>query len=455
MTSTTSEYPLEQRVAAYIADNSLLPPGARIVVGLSGGADSVALLSVLHALGYDCLAAHCNFHLRGDESQRDMRHAQAVADSLNVDISVKNFNTARYAALTGISIEMAARQQRYEWFTDLLEREHAAAIAVAHHRNDQIETFFLNMLRGSGLRGLAAMAPRNGHVIRPMLDITRTEIEEYLTARGLSYVTDSTNADSEFRRNRLRNKVIPEFTRHFPEMPDAALETIKNIRSNLALYDYAVQRLTDEFTADNATRIDIAAMQRIVPQNVAKTLLYEILRPRGFNASQAADILRAQSGATFQAGAYVASLGHGVLEISSALNGGYHPAEVPVSLLASVTEPIHIEVTRHHISEFRPERDPSTIYLDARVLEADRRSGDMPRFVLRPWRVADRMSPYGLDGTKLVSDIYAEAHLSATDKKRRWLLVRNNTILWAVGLRASSHFPVTPRTRTYLRLRLL
>ena len=200
---------LTEKVKDAIERQGLLRPQGRVVVAVSGGADSVALLSVLLELGYDCLAAHCNFGLRGAESVRDMRHVESLADRLGVDLCVRDFDVAARRADTGESVEMACRELRYEWFYELVDRERAQAIAVGHHAEDQLETLFLNLLRGTGITGLRGMRPRNGHVVRPMLECTRAEIEDYLHTRGLDWVTDSTNASDDFTRNRLRNRLLP------------------------------------------------------------------------------------------------------------------------------------------------------------------------------------------------------------------------------------------------------
>ena len=192
-------------IRTYIEKHRLLrDDGSPILVGLSGGADSVALLSVLVRLGYPCIAAHCNFHLRGEESMRDEAFAWQFAEKLSIPFLKIDFDTRKYASGHHVSIEMAARDLRYAWFEEQRKREGAQAIAVAHHRDDSVETVVMNLVRGSGLRGLTGIRPKNGYVVRPLLCVSRKEIEAWLAKEGLAFVSDSTNFSTEYTRNFIR-----------------------------------------------------------------------------------------------------------------------------------------------------------------------------------------------------------------------------------------------------------
>ena len=450
---TTREF--EHTGATAISQGHLLTDdGASVIAGLSCGADSVALVAVLTALGYNIMAAHCNFHLRGAESNRDRDHAAQVADRLGIDLFIRDFNVPERMSAAGESMEMAARALRYEWFTNLLEHERAQAVAVGHHREDQAETFLLNALRGTGIAGLAAMAPRSGYIIRPLLGVSRADIEGYLKARGLSFVNDSSNASDEFLRNSLRNRVLPAMEERFTDPSARLLSTTRQVRDNLELYTWAVDRLAGEFMDRDANVIDIAAMQAQMPAAAARTLLFEMLRPLGFNMTHATNIMSAGSG-VFTAGNTVAELLGGRLRLQAATqkaSAGLDAHEV--SLKRDITEPLHITVREMSVAAFHPERDPRIMYLDANALDGVR------HFVLRHPRRGDRMQPYGMDGTRLISDILTEARLTPSQKRAAWLLTAvdedgGETVLWVVGRRASAHFPVTPATRRFLTLRLI
>lgn len=427
-----------------------VPSGSRVIVAVSGGADSVALLAALSVSGYDCVAAHCNFHLRGAESQRDMRFVQRLAAALGVDLSITHFDVAAETAATGQSVEMACRKLRYDWFVDLLERTRARAVAVGHHREDQAETFFLNLLRGTGIAGLTGMSARNGLVVRPMLQMSRPDIERYLEERGLGFVTDSTNALNDFRRNRIRNVVLPHLDDNFPGATDAVLATMSHLTDNQALYSYAVDVLGAGYSDRDGARIDVRRMAQELPAPVARMLLFEMLKSKGFNITQVGNILAAGSGTVrFDTGAYRAELSRGVLGIAAASEAVLPVGEVRVSLRQPVVSPVHIEISEHHVTEFDPVRDPDVLYLDIRALDGD------PVFTLRHWRRGDAMRLFGKTADKRMSDIFANARYSASQKRSTWLLTRNGTILWALGLRQSGHFTVTPTTRRFLKLRFL
>lgn len=432
-------------MAEAIRRHSLLEPGRPVVVAVSGGADSVALLAALISLGYECVAAHCNFHLRGEESNRDMRSVQALCSSLGADLYVRDCDVDSRRRATGESVEMACREIRYAWFAELLDRLRAQAIAVGHHRQDNAETFFLNLLRGSGIAGLSAMRPRNGYVVRPMLDLSRSDIEAYLRTRGIDYVVDSTNLESVYSRNRLRNIVLPCIEQQFPGALSGILASIAHLAENKDFYDACMAERSARYF--DGTHLQLAALIAAEPH--ARLILFETLKPLGFNMSQVDDMIASasRSGLAFKAGANELRLDRGVLTLAA---GASRPSagEWPVSLNRDILQPVHVLVSEHRIEEFKPERDSRVAYFDAEMLSGD------PAFALRHWRKGDRMAPYGMKGTKLLSDIFAQAKLDARAKEQAWFLTRNGQIIWALGLRAGAPFSLTPSTRRYLRLEL-
>lgn len=439
------------KVTNFIDRHRLLSPGDTVVVGCSGGADSVALLCVLHAQGYRCVAAHCNYHLRGEESNRDMRHVEALAGRLGVDLCVRDFDVDARRASTGESLEMACRELRYAWFEELADRERAAAVAVAHHREDQAETFFLNLLRGTGLRGLGGMAPRRGRVVRPLLDCTRAEIESYIHALGESWVDDSTNAGFDFARNRLRHRLLPLLDELRPGAVEYVVAAMERLREAESFAADAARAAVERHTAPDGST-DLRALAR---EPHAAYVLYEYLRGEGYRRPQTDDMLRAAAGggaAEFRGGSgtHRRAVDHGMLRPATADTSAMQgDAAIDIDIARGVVSPVRIVVSRHPVADFRPERDPSVMYLDASALDGS------PCWQLRHRRRGDRMRPFGMKGTRLVSDIYAQARLSEADKRAAWLLTRDGEIIWAPGLRASAHFAVGPGTRQYLRLQII
>lgn len=428
-----------------IERHKLLSGDAVVIVALSGGADSVALLSALTALGYRCIAAHCNFKLRGEESERDQCHAADIARRLGAEFAVTDFNTTDHASAHGISIEMAARELRYRWFEEIRQQYSAEAIAVAHHRDDNIETFFLNLLRGTGIAGLTAMSPRRGYIIRPMLDTSRADVLDYLRSRNLNYVTDSTNADCDYKRNRLRNIVLPILRDQFPDADEAIAHTISCLQSNETIYQEAVAEAKRKYV--NGSTISLTALIDKCP--AASTMLFEMLRPYGFNASQAADMANSadNTGSRFISPTHTATINRGELLIRP-IDSMEQPNEYIISLDHDIAKPIDIKITRFdNTTETRLlKTESNSILLDAAVLDGN------PIFKLRKWQQGDRMAPFGMHGTKKISDIFSNARLSLHAKQSTWILTRNDEILWVVGLRASRHFSITDKTAKIIRL---
>lgn len=420
-----------------IKRNNLLRDDDVIIVTLSGGADSVALLSALVGLGYKCIAAHCNFHLRGDESNRDCKHAQAIAAHFNVRCIVNDFDVPKYEREHKISTEMACRELRYGWFEQLRHNLNADVIAVAHHKDDNIETFFLNLMRGTGIAGLSGMSPRNGYIIRPMLDCSRKEIEQYLHEQNLDFVTDSTNCQNDFLRNRLRNIIIPTIVTQFPGAKEAISSTISMLARNEAIYRQYIDNSNYRYRHGDTIEIDMLVKN----EKQAETVLFEMLRPLGFNYTHAHDIIATShlSGRRFYAHNNIATLSRGKLILSTSNNTP--DEEYTIDLTTSISYPIelNISITKHNGEPIKP-ISANTIVLDASVIDGN------PRFTLRHWRKGDRISPYGMYGTKKLSDIFSDAKLSLTEKPQIWLLTRNDEILWIVGMRTSRHYPVTDNT---------
>ncbi|MCM1110768.1 MAG: tRNA lysidine(34) synthetase TilS [Clostridium sp.] len=424
----------ERKVAETITRYRLAEPGMRIGVALSGGADSVALLAAMTALGYDTTALNCNFALRGAESDRDTAFARETARRLGCRFLTVAFDTRARAEQTGESLEMACRELRYRWFAETAAVERLDRVAIGHHRQDRIETFMLNALRGSGLHGLSSMRPRRGIFVRPLIGVTREEIREYLRLRGLDWVEDSSNNSDEFRRNRLRNDILPRIEAAFPGAVDRLSATIGHLESQDRLLAELVGGRMARYVDDSGGRIDVAALAASEP--MARELLSEYMRrcDGGLSDNQIAGILRSASGSGLRFGGW--ELDRGVLSRREDGDADDGPTAATVTDLAGSP----IEVTRLGRDRFSPRRDPSEAWFDASVMEGE------PRWEYRPWRRGDRMRPFGMRCSRLVSDIFVDAKLSARDKRQIRLLVRDGRVVWIPGVKNSAEFPVTADT---------
>lgn len=416
----------ETEVKRFIDAHLCISPDAgKVIVALSGGADSVALLAVMTALGYDCVAAHCNFGLRGAESERDMAHAEAVAKKLDAVFESVCFDVPARCAASGESVEMACRELRYAWFDRLKAKYSAQALLTGHHRGDNVETMFLNLLRGTGLRGVAGISPAGDRRRSPMLMRSRADILRYLADRHLDYVTDSSNLTTDYQRNKIRLEVIPVLEREFPDASARISRSLVNLDEDRRLLDAAVQEWRQRYMPDGRT-IDLRTVSSVGP--LAGAVLFKLLAPMGFSRLMTDAMLGMTdvSGRVFESGTHRAGIDRG---------------RVIIEPLCREAEPVYVSVKLIPARDFRPEQGKA--YFDASVLDGS------PCWELRQWREGDRMQPFGMNGrSKKLSDIFNDMKIPVADKCRSLMLTRDGVIIWAVGLRASEMFRVTPASAT-------
>ncbi len=424
------------------AEEALTIKGQRVLVALSGGADSVALLHVLLQAGCDCRAAHCNFHLRGEESMRDERFVRNLCQRLNVPLTVKDFDVAAWQHAHGGSVEMACRELRYDWFEQERQQQDCILIAVAHHADDQIETFFLNLMRGTGVKGLAGMQRKNGNIWRPLLNVTRSDILDFLNSIGQNYVTDSTNAQNDYRRNRLRNIVLPVFEQQFPQAKERILDTMSNVADDHVLLMELIEKaLPDEHHFNINTLIN---------QPLASTLLYHRIRHLGFNTEQCAQAVNSARqgniGRVFPAKGHLLVVNRHSLDIEAISQP--QEVEIPVDLKNGLATPINLNISYGNMP-FTP------LMCDGkRKVAFNTQLLDCQHVVLRHWRRGDRIKPFGMKGSKLVSDLFNDHRLDHAERHAVWLLEADGEILWVIGHRSSALYPVKIESQDYLILSL-
>lgn len=440
------------RVKDFIDKNHLLSGSRAVLVALSGGADSVALLRVLLTLGYECKAAHCNFHLRGDESNRDEQFVRAICSSLGVPLFVKDFDVPAYMEENGVSLEMACRELRYAWFRALLREQDCRELAVAHHQNDNVETFFLNALRSSGIHGLSGIAPKNGAVVRPLLCVLRSEIIDYLNDNGWVFVTDSSNQKNDVKRNKLRNIVLPTVEQYFPGAMEQFCKTIEQVRSCNSLYDELLQQVKDDICKldGDVLYIQIEKLLQFVNSN---TLLFEILKSDGFNYAQCSDVLRSIEsengvGKHFYSSSHTLTINRTKLEVF--VNKGILECSYAINLKSNkISFPVEIEIKKvlRTECEFKSCNGKDVIALSCDVLKSN-------TTLIRKWKNGDKFKPFGMKGTKLISDLFTDLKLSEREKAEAWVMEADGQIVWVIGYRASSLFKVMVEDESYLLVSL-
>ena len=429
----------------YIDRQHLLPDGRQVLLAVSGGRDSVALTDLMRRAALPFAIAHCNFHLRNAESDRDQDFVRRLAASLNVPFHTVDFDTRSYAADHHESIEEAARHLRYDYFADLCAAHGYPCVVTAHHRDDSIETLFLNLLRGTGLHGLHGIRPHSSlithhsslTIVRPMLCFSRADIDRYVADHGLDYVDDSTNFESDARRNALRLRVLPLLRELYPSFDVTLQADIDRFADAGEVYDRYVADLRARLVAEEPSRLPthhsplITIQLQDLPEPRA-TLLYELLRPYGFNADSAAAILAKplRTGSCHRSPSHEAVVDRGRLVVA--------PLVSPVAPTISIEElPTDSSLITHHSS--------LAITVDADLLRQP--------LTLRTWRAGDRFCPFGMKQSRLVSDFLKDSKLSLIEKRHVYVLIdAEGHIVWLVGLRADNRFRVTAATRRTLRL---
>ena len=438
--------------------------GGKYIVALSGGADSVSLLFVLkhleHELGIGVEAAHCNFHLRGAESVRDEEFCKQLCERLSVPLHLIHFDTQAYADLHRVSIEMAARDLRYGYFENLRRDIEAQDICVAHHRDDSVETVLLNLVRGTGLRGLRGIQPRNGNIIRPLLSLSREDIVQYLDALGESYVTDSTNLHNDVKRNKIRLDVMPLLRELNPSVSQSIFETSLRVTEALKIFDEAMQRSIADVTTPprgctcpKCTNHPLTiSIDRLKQQPSPEYTLHEILSPRGFTSAQIDQIYGSLDSCS--AGKIIASDSHelafdrGSLLVQPRTNVAdtARSMRIPETGTYVFSDSLKIKVAAEDCGDdYVPSRAADCVCLDASDIKFP--------LTLRHIEQGDRFVPFGMNGMKLVSDYLTDRKKNVFEKRAQLVVTdAQQRIVWLVGERTDNRFRITPHTQQALRL---
>lgn len=432
---------MKYKVEKYIEKHQLIDKESPVLVALSGGADSVALLLVLHNLGYKCQAIHCNFHLRGEESNRDEEFVTSLCKGLGITLDIVHFDTTEYAKSHGISIEMAARELRYDAFEKQRKLIDAQAIAVAHHRDDSAETLLLNLARGTGIRGLRGIQPKNGYIIRPLLCVGREEIIDYLKWRSQDFVTDSTNLTSDYTRNKIRLEVIPKLAEINPSIKESLAGTAQRVSEAELIYRHAVGEAVKRVKTEN--RIDIELLKKEI---APATLLHEILSPLGFNSKQTEDIydsLDNEGCKIFSTTEWNVVKDRNGLIITPKDEIKAIDIILPATGIVETTSgtlSIKQIPFNNHIPKQR-----NTACLDIEKLQ-------LP-LTLRNIQNGDRFAPFGMRGTKLISDYLTDRKKSLIEKQAQLVVTdAKGEIVWLVNERPSARCCITEKTKNVICL---
>ncbi len=437
-----------ERFKNHSAQQHLLPEGREVLLAVSGGRDSAAMADLCHRAGVRFAIAHCNFGLRPGDCDRDEAFVRRLAGRYGAEVHVARFDTLAHAATHGQSVEEAARELRYAFFARLC-RDHAyPCVATAHHRDDAVETFFLNLFRGTGLEGLRGIPLHSIfniqnselHVVRPMLCFSREEIDAYVAGRGLAYVEDHTNSQPVAQRNRIRLQLMPLLRELYPGVDATMEQNLRRLDDAATVYRDHVDTLRRQLLQPHPsilpyphpplTAIRTEAIAELHPQ---RTLLFELLRPLGVNAAMVDELLAAlpgEGGQLFHTATHSLTLHRGHL-----IAAPRQEAPMPVVDMAEAPLPE------------RWDRSGRVIHVDGDQVQ--------PPLRMRLWQAGDRFQPFGMRGSRLVSDFLSELGLSRLERQWVWLMEdAGGNVVWVVGLRAGERTRIGDSTRKVLRLSL-
>ena len=453
---------LLEKFKVYIKQQNLFQQKDKLLLAVSGGVDSVVLCELCKQAGYDFTIAHCNFQLRGEESERDEKFVEELGKKYAAEVLIKKFDTQKYADENKLSIQVAARELRYAWFNNLLTKVKSSPNAgipnsqflipnyllTAHHANDNIETLLMNFFKGTGINGLHAILPKQGKIIRPLMFAKKEELTEFAQVNKLVFVEDSSNASDKYTRNYFRNQLIPDLQKVFPQVADNLINNIERFREIEMLYQQSVHLTKKKLLEPKGNEIHIPVLKllKTVP---LKTILYEIIKDYGFTPHQTEEIITLLKS---ESGKYIHSASHRIIKnrnwLIIAPNQNAESQNIVVEEKDKQVEyqqgKISIELITN--TNYKPQTTNLTAQLNAAEIKFP--------LLLRKCKPGDYFYPLGMQKKKKLSRFFSDLKLSLTQKEKTWVIEMDKKIIWVVGLRIDDRFKVTGSTKNILQLTL-
>jgi tRNA(Ile)-lysidine synthase len=440
-------FAMVEQFLKFIHEENLFHSSQRILLAVSGGADSMLMLHLFVNNGFPVAVAHCNFGLRGRESDGDEQFVVDYCDQHNIACYTEHFKTSEFALEKGISIEMAARDLRYDWFNQLLDQHGFDLLATAHHQDDVIETFLINLSRGSGIKGLSGIQPKSGRIIRPLLFTNRAEILNYCDRMNIAYRTDSSNIETVYKRNLIRHQILPLLEDVNPAFRKNALKTIGNLNETGLLFQQRMSEIKEMVYSEDeqGVMIHIEKLLNLSPQ---RTILFELIRPFGFQAEQTDDIidsLNKESGKKFFSEDYRLVKDREYLLISTR-----HQKQRKVFYIeedcTKISNPVHLSIEKmERTKDFRFSTLPNVADLDLEKL--------IFPLILRHWQEGEYFQPLGMTGLKKLSDFFIDEKYSIPEKESAWILASGNQLVWIIGKRLDDRYKITAKTKKIVRIK--
>ncbi len=435
---------MRNKIQNYIIEKSLFLKENKLILGISGGADSVCLMHVLLELDYNFELAHCNFNLRGNESDEDEIFVRKLAEEYQLKLHVKHFDTKNYANENKVSVQMAARNLRYAWFDYLLLSENAKYIAIAHHANDDIETFFINLVRGSGLKGLLGIKEKTDSIVRPLMAVSRAEIERFLKLNNFFFREDSSNTSLKYLRNKIRHKMLPLLTEMNPSIEETVSDEIKILEGVAKVYYKQMEEVRKKIIQkeEGIIKLKISALLALNPLN---NYLYELLSSYGFSAiDRISESLKGQSGKQFFSSTHKLLIDREFIFISE-LVINQNELIIIQENTNSIKSPIHLNFSKS--DNIKWQDDLSSAHLDFDKLQFP--------LTLRKWKEGDKFIPLGMQTFKKLSDYFIDNKFSLLEKKKQWLLCSGKDIIWLVDHRIDNRYKLESKTKKVYIAQLL
>jgi tRNA(Ile)-lysidine synthase len=442
----------------YIQDQNLFQKDDYLLLAVSGGADSVALSELCFQAGFHFEFAHCNFQLRGEESERDEKFVRQLAEKYRAKVYVKKFDTKKYAEENKISIQVAARELRYQWFEELLKTDdqhstfniqHSTYLLTAHHANDNIETLLMNFFKGTGIKGLQGILSRQGKIIRPLLFAKREEILSFIKENKLEFVEDSSNNSDKYTRNYFRHQLIPAIQKVFPQVEENLLNNIEKFKEIEILYKQSIDLHKKKLLEQKGNEIHIPVL-KLLKTKPLKTIVFEIIKEYGFTSHQTEEVVNLLKS---ESGKYIASAAHKIIRNRNWL------IIAPINTL----EANHILINKNdteidfEIGKLKFRRQPKTdhwqptIATSEYIATLDAKNISFP-LLLRKWKQGDYFYPLGMQKKKKLSKFFIDQKLSLTEKEKIWVIESDKKIIWIIGKRIDNRFKITDKTTDVLSI---
>ncbi|MFW5915974.1 MAG: tRNA lysidine(34) synthetase TilS [Bacteroidota bacterium] len=436
-----------QKFLDFVEENVLFRSDERILLAVSGGVDSMVMAHLCLKAGYRFAVAHCNFQLRGQESDRDQQFVESFAKEHGLTFHVNKFDTEAFASENSLSLQMAARRLRYQWFEKLKIQYSYDIVGMGHNKNDLVETFFINIARGTGLKGITGIKPRNDYIIRPVLFAAREDILHFSREYNIGYREDSSNRTVKYHRNKIRHHIVPRFQEINPRFPDTMWENMERFQDAYNIYIRAINEKISELTfqKEDDLYVDINKLQQL-PE--ASTYLFEILKPYHFSKEVVHKIIEhldAEPGKEFFSPSHklVRDRHYLIISVIETENANRYYIDEGVR---QISAPIFLKF--RFIEDVRnygiPLKDPRIVSIDYDKLQFP--------LIIRKWQQGDYFKPFGFNHFKKLSDFFVDRKYSLLDKERVWILASGEKIIWIIGDRLDDRFKIEPDTRRILEI---